>query len=148
MDDGRAINVIDVQVSPRAVLARVLWEPMDESYSEATLTKALRQKKGILKAHVNSYLNNKYAIDLEFVAANAVRLEGPSAQMQEAFARLHKAKRSEQSALDSPSEALDAKSSTDVNRIPSRAQHGGVLMGTRENDLANLLKRTPPAKRG
>ena len=67
--DGAAVHVVDVQVSKDALLARVLWEPMDGRYDAARVERSLRRKRGILRQHVNSYLNQKWAIQIEFVEA-------------------------------------------------------------------------------
>lgn len=69
--DGAAVHVRDVQVTKDALLARVLWEPMDERYKVEQVQRALNRRRGILKQHVNSYVNQKWAIHLEFVAAPA-----------------------------------------------------------------------------
>ena len=67
--DGAAVHVVDVQVSKDGLLARVLWEPMDARYDAARVERSLRRKRGILRQHVNSYLNQKWAIQIEFVEA-------------------------------------------------------------------------------
>ena len=67
--DGAAVHVVDVQVSKDGLLARVLWEPMDGRYDAARVERSLRRKRGILRQHVNSYLNQKWAIQIEFVEA-------------------------------------------------------------------------------
>ena len=54
--DGAAVHVKDVQVSSDGLLARILWEPMDERYMADDVGRALR-REGILRRHVNSYLN-------------------------------------------------------------------------------------------
>ena len=55
--DGAAVHVKDVQVSSDGLLARILWEPMDERYMADDVGRALRRREGILRRHVNSYLN-------------------------------------------------------------------------------------------
>ena len=69
--DGAAVHVLDVQVSKDVQRARVLWEPMDERYESGAVERALERRKGILKQHVNSYVNQKWAIHLEFVPAES-----------------------------------------------------------------------------
>ena len=71
MDDGQAVHVVDVQIERSGTLARVLWEPMDDRADERRLQKALERKKGILRAHVNSYVNQRVAVALEFVPRSA-----------------------------------------------------------------------------
>jgi ribosome-binding factor A len=56
-DNGASVHVIDVQVARGCVLARALWEPLDERYDPQRVEAALERKSGILRAHVNSYLN-------------------------------------------------------------------------------------------
>ena len=68
-DDGAAVHVLDVQVSPGNSVARILWEPMSTRYNVEHIRRALRRKTGILRAHVNSWVNQRLAIKLEFVAA-------------------------------------------------------------------------------
>ena len=70
MEDGAAVNVLDVQVAKGSMVARVLWEPMTERHDADRIHSALQKKSGILRHHVNSYLNHKRAIALEFVRAD------------------------------------------------------------------------------
>ena len=81
--DGAAVHVLDVQVTKDAMMARVLWEPMSERYDAAAIQRALSRRRGILKQHVNSYVNKKWAIHLEFVAAPAAL--APIARSAELF---------------------------------------------------------------
>ena len=71
-DDGAAVHVIDVQVPARGTVARVLWEPMHEGYDHMKIKKALERKKGILRKHVNSWVNQRYAVQLEFISATDI----------------------------------------------------------------------------
>ena len=68
-DDGAAVHVLDVQVSPGNSVARILWEPMSTRYNVEHIRRALARKKGILRSHVNSWVNQRLAVQLEFVAA-------------------------------------------------------------------------------
>lgn len=74
--NGEAVHVVDVQVARGCSLARVLWEPlMDDDQDDNApkrISAALERKSGILRAHVNSYVNQKVAIKLEFVHARPV----------------------------------------------------------------------------
>lgn len=72
MDNGQAVHVADVQVERSGYLARVLWEPMHGGASEDAVRAALERKKGILRHHVNSYINQRIAVQLEFVPRSAV----------------------------------------------------------------------------
>ena len=85
LDDGKAVHVLDVQAAKGCVLARVLWEPMSERHDANQVKTALERKSGILRAHVNSYLNQKTAIKLEFVQHTRRREEVLAAQ-QDLFA--------------------------------------------------------------
>lgn len=67
--DGAAVTILDVQVSKNCQEARVLWEPMHSKYDAAAVQRALKRRSGILKQHVNSYVNQKWAIHLEYVPA-------------------------------------------------------------------------------
>ena len=79
MDDGAAVHVIDVQVARKGLVARVLWEPMRERDDAERVQRALERKCGILRAHVNSYVNKKSAISIEFVRAPREAAEGDDA---------------------------------------------------------------------
>jgi ribosome-binding factor A len=59
--DGAAVHVRDVQISKNVLIARVLWEPQHERYDPAAVQRALTRKRGILRQHVNSYLNQACA---------------------------------------------------------------------------------------
>ena len=85
--NGAAVRVCDVQLTKDVHCARVLWEPMDVQYKVDAVQRALERRKGILKAHVNSYVNQKWAIDLEFLPIPKED-NSPVAQKQAMFAAL------------------------------------------------------------
>ena len=68
-EHGAAVHVVEVHVAPGALLARVLWEPMNDQHDWQRVERALQRKRGILRAHVNSYVCQKNAIQLEFLPA-------------------------------------------------------------------------------
>ncbi len=65
------MHIVDVQVDLSCVHARVLWEPMRDADAEPPLQAALERKTGILRACVNSYINRRLAVRLEFVPRSA-----------------------------------------------------------------------------
>lgn len=66
-EDGAAVHVMDVEVAKGCLLARVLWEPSETGADADRIERALKRKSGILKKHVNAYVNQRYAVSLEFV---------------------------------------------------------------------------------
>ena len=56
-DNGAAVYIVDVQVAKSNRIARVLWEPMDDSYDVNRVHRALTRKAGIIRTHVNTWLN-------------------------------------------------------------------------------------------
>lgn len=79
MANGHAVYVADVQVESSGYLARVLWEPMNEEVNSVeTVRAALERKKGLLRHHVNSYIDQRVAVQLEFVPLASVRPVAPA----------------------------------------------------------------------
>jgi ribosome-binding factor A len=72
LDNGRAISVMQVEMTRDLHLARVFWEPMEFDASAADtarLQRALDRRRGVLASHVNGYLRQRIAPTLEFEQA-------------------------------------------------------------------------------
>jgi ribosome-binding factor A len=89
LENGFAIHIIDVQVSPNSAMARVLWEPMDDTRTDIPqLQHALTRRLGLLRSRVASYMNRKRAIELEFIPRVAVQMSRTQQRFREALGHI------------------------------------------------------------
>ena len=90
--DGRAVSLVDVHVTRDLQLARCFWEPHHEDDFEPhrleRLQASLERRRGVLRSHVNSYLRQRIAAQLDFCCVHGASPDQRSLTLEETFARL------------------------------------------------------------
>ena len=133
-DLGSHIHVIDVQVCRRALHARVLWEPMALQESDVgRLERALVRRRGIIKAHVNSYMKQQFAMNVAFV-----RSHSPHAEQERLAAEAFERVRADLAAAHAQRHGVEAVEHDSASSSSSSSTAGGERAPTTDPDRLDL----------